>query len=145
MLTGLDELKIKSTRQNTRICDIDLQISELNKQNHVLTHLRSKGYMDSAIFIEKTNALNGKINALRSERSRLLNDDDDTTIADTERLLEILADGPQQLDSFDEMMFSSIVDKMVVNSRETVVFRLLNGLELTEILEVQARKKYLLS
>ena len=50
-------------------------------------------------------------------------------------LLDLLESGPDWLDDFDEQLFSDMVEKIVVVDNETLRFRLLNGLEVTEKIE----------
>ena len=50
-------------------------------------------------------------------------------------MLDVLESGPDRLDAFDEQLFSDLVEKIVVVDNETLRFRLLNGLEVTEKIE----------
>ena len=50
-------------------------------------------------------------------------------------LHDVLESGPDWLDDFDEQLFSDMVEKIVVVDNETLRFRLLNGLEVTEKIE----------
>ena len=47
----------------------------------------------------------------------------------------MLESGPDWQDDFDEQLFSDMIEKIVVVDNETLCFRLLNGLEVTEKIE----------
>ena len=55
-----------------------------------------------------------------------------------EELLDILEDGPDLLMTFDEALFSELVETITIQDNSTIRFRLINGLELPEHIE---RKK----
>ena len=58
-----------------------------------------------------------------------------STIQRTQDLLDYLRSGPDTLSFFDEALFSELVEKIIVTDNETLRFRLINGLELTESIE----------
>jgi hypothetical protein len=118
---------------NAKVGELNKEIAELTKQNLVLNRLRSKGYMDSALFMQKTNEVNQKIGLLRTKRRRLLErDEDDKMIADCRLLIEIIEKGAPCLSEFDEVLFHSIVDKIIVTEQDKLKFRMIGGLEFTE-------------
>ena len=121
------------TMSNAKVGELNKKIAELTKQNLVLNRLRSKGYMDSALFMQKTNEVNQKIGLLRTKRRRLLErDEDDKMIADCRLLIEIIEKGAPCLSEFDEVLFHSIVDKIIVTEQDKLKFRLIGGFEFTE-------------
>lgn len=63
----------------------------------------------------------------------------DKTISQTRELVEILENGPDFLDTFDEALFSELVEQIVIESNVTLRFRLFNGLEVQEIIERTVR------
>ena len=140
LLDQLIALKSHGAMNNVRIVEINKEIAELTEQNLILNRLRSKGYMDSAIFMEQTNEINRKINSLRTTRRKMLEkDEDDRVIADTKNLITIIEDGTLVLTDFDELIFHSIVDKIIVESQEKIKFRLIGGLELAEQIQGSVR------
>ncbi len=136
LLDGLIALNAKCTASDSRIGDIDKEIALLNEQNHALNRLRSKGYMDSAFFMEQSNQLAAKVANLRKKRRELANvDEDDHTIADLKRLIEIMDTDATIVADFDTDMFAKIVDKIIVTEQDKLTFRLLGGVEFTETVE----------
>ena len=61
--------------------------------------------------------------------------EEDHTIQRTQELIDVLESGPDWLESFDEELFSELVEKIVVEDNENLRFRLINGLEVTEAIE----------
>ena len=72
VLDQLLALQSISTMSNAKVGELNKEIAELTKQNLVLNRLRSKGYMDSALFMQKSNEINQRISILRTQRRRLL-------------------------------------------------------------------------
>ena len=62
---------------------------------------------------------------------KLLNaDEDERLIEDLKVLKETLEEYPKMILRFDNSLFSAIVDKIVVGSEKTVMFKLKGGLHL---------------
>ena len=53
--------------------------------------------------------------------------------------MDVLSDGPEYLESFDEELFCELIDKIIVDSNTKIRFRLKNGLELPETIERTVR------
>lgn len=136
MLEQLGQLKASRNQSNAQVCEINKEMANLTEQNHVLSGLKSKGYIDSALFMSQTNELNRKIAKLRADKCKLMgSDDDDSSIIDTQNLIEILDNAPDYLSEFEQPIFESMVERIIVISNEQIKFRLINGLELTEKIE----------
>ena len=82
--------------------------------------------------------LNNKIAEL-TRQERLLADEEDQSLQQTQELLEALASGPDFLGTFDGELFHELVEKIIVENDQRLRFRLINGLELTEAIERTAR------
>ncbi len=133
LLTQLRELQERELRSNRKLGDIDTEIAKLTEQNLVLTRLKSKGYMDSALYLSELDAINARARELRKLRRGILEGThEDRQIRQTEDMLEYLDTAPDWLDTIDADIFSMLVDRLLLTSEGKVIFRLLNGLELTE-------------
>jgi uncharacterized coiled-coil DUF342 family protein len=140
MINQLQELKRHRNLSNLQVAELNRQIAELTERNHVLNGLKSKGIIDSALFISQTGELNRKIRTLKAEKNKLMEkDEDDSVITETKSLMEILEDGPEQLEAFDEGLFDSILEIITAESGERLKFKLANGLELAEPIERTVR------
>ncbi len=108
-------------------------IMELTEQSHILSRVLQKGYMDSALFIEKQNRLNIEIEQTKKQRNGILESNGyDKEIAGTQRLLEIIKYNPDLMSAYDENLFIHTVDQIVISDNKAITFRLINNLELTE-------------
>lgn len=117
------------------IVEINKQISDIASQERLLTQLKQQGVVDPDIFISRSNLLTERRRELKLQKERILQSEENHTIQQTQDLLDVLESGPDWLDDFDEQLFSDMVEKIVVVDNETLCFRLLNGLEVTEKIE----------
>ena len=131
MLNQLLELQTKVMFTRSDIVELNEKISELIKQNHSLTRLQTKGCIDSAIFIERSNLNNQKIEELRRELQQLQEPDEVSRIVDSTKLLLELLEEAQPMLEFEPSVFKSMVLKIVVYP-ERFSFHLINGLVLDE-------------
>lgn len=132
LLESLKNLRTNK-EQEVQIEKSNNKIMELTEQSHILSRIVQKGYMDSAIFIEKQNALNIEIEEVKKTRNSLLDSNGfEKEIAGTERILEIIRYNPDLLDEYDEDLFINTVDKILIGNDGAITFRLINNLELTE-------------
>ena len=131
MLCQLVELQAKVTYIRPEIQFLNEKISELVKQNYSLTRLQIKGCIDSAIFIERSNRNNQKIEELRRELRQIQEPDEiSSTIDGTRLLLDLLKDAKPMLE-FEAFVFRSMVRQITVY-QEKFCFQLVNGLILEE-------------
>ena len=133
VLSQLKELQERELRSNQRVADIDAEIAKLTEQNLVLTRLKSKGYMDSALYLSELDEINGKARELRKLRRRILDSThEDKQIRQTEGMLEYLDASPEWLDTVAPSIFTLLIDRLLLTADGAVNIRLLNGLEVTE-------------
>jgi hypothetical protein len=81
------------------------------------------------------------VNALRTERRRLLREDEDNdAIADLRALDNAIASVSEIQTDFNENIFAEIVQDITAISQTELRFRLLGGLQLTETIERRKRR-----
>ena len=140
VLTQLQELRERELRSNRKISDIDNEIARISEQNLVLVRLKSKGYVDSALYLSQMDEIEHKLQELRKLRRRLLETaGEDRQIQETERMLEYLTDSPEWLDEVTSDLFRELIERITIISPTRLKFRLLNGLELSESIERMIR------
>lgn len=99
----------------------------------MLSELKSKGIIDPALFISLADELNKMMQELKKGKNRLMEKYEEDELMRTARgLIQILEDGPEQLNTFDEAIFDSIVTQITAESSTASKFKLINGLELPE-------------
>jgi DNA invertase Pin-like site-specific DNA recombinase len=135
MLERLEDVSERRQRGNVKLSEINRELAELAGQLHALNRLNGKGVMDSALFIEKSNALNKKLSDARQTKSRLLAEDNrDDRLQAVSELLNAL-----KSDMVDDELFAESVEKITVGADDALKFRLKCGLELTETVERAVR------
>ncbi len=133
LLKSLVSLKT-SANEKPEIEELYKEQKSLKEQNQILIRLNAKGYMDSALCIERTNQIKQRLSEISDEISMSLrNDEIDKRIGSTNKLIEILENSPRVITGFDEEMFKKIVSGIIVNG-DNMEFILINDLHLTEII-----------
>ncbi|EGD45814.1 Resolvase domain [Ruminiclostridium papyrosolvens DSM 2782] len=134
LLEGLKKIS-KDDNERGETAQYNNRISELKEQSQVLNRLRSKGYIDSALFIQKSNNIETELEELRSKRNKVL---DNTNVSlemeQTKQLISIIKAHEGLMEEFDENMFEETVKEITIKSQTQLAFTLKSGLELTEYL-----------
>lgn len=140
ILAQLMELRETELRSNRKINDIDKEIAQLTEQNLVLVRLKSKGYVDSALYLSQSADLDFKLKELRRQRRRIMESigEDQQTKA-IEAMLDYLEGGPDFMDELSEDYFESLVERITAVSETQLDIRLWNGLVLRETVERAVR------
>lgn len=143
ILTGLlKNLYTVRTRQmlwSSDVVEINKRISDLSCQSHSLAMLNKQRLVDPDVFITMSNQLAEQLRKAKQQKERLLEQEDNDIIDKTKMIMEVLSDGPEYLDTFDEELFCELIDKIIVQSNTRIRFRLKNGLELPESIERTVR------
>ena len=129
--------KVSGTAEKIR--EIDRSIAELTNRNLVLARLNSKGIMRAAEYTEKSGRLNTQISSLRSERRKLLQQNEDRCLSGLRQLEEIIQGIKEPLTDFDEELFGRIVKQITVPTSTSLCFELIGGIKLTETIPEQTR------
>ena len=135
LLSDLRTARNNSMLWSEGIVEINKQISEIASQERLLAQLKQQGAVDPDIFISRSNLLAERRRELKLKKVRLIEAEEDHTMQQTQALIEVLDSAPDWLEDFDEELFCELVEKLVVVSNDTLLFRLFNGLEVTEIVE----------
>lgn len=139
LLSDLQTARSRRLLWSVDIVELNNQIAELTRQERLLSLLKKQGAVDPDIFISRSGKLAEQLRTAKQAKSRLMDAEEDQTIARTQELLAILNDSPEFLDAFDGELFSELVEKIIVDSNERLRFYLINGLELTETIERTVR------
>lgn len=139
MLQNLTAIRERQMLWSADILTLNREISDLSSQLQMLAVMRQQGLIDPDIHIAQSNAVTQQLRTAKQKKDRLLQTNADTTLQDTQDILDTLEDGPDFLETFDADIFNSLVEKIIVESNEKIRFRLRNGLELTETIERTVR------
>lgn len=133
MLSQLQELKNRKFSGNQQYMEIAKEIAKLKEQTHVLARLKNKGFLDEAKYLEQTAEINSKINKLSREQRKIVrSDDEDDMIEQIKDIASIIENGINLMTEFDEVLFESLVEKIIVKDQITLEFYLYGGLKFTE-------------
>ena len=134
LLEGLKNISVEDYN-GEEIRECNKKIGELAEEIHILSRLRSQGYINSALFIERNNFIDQEVAELKNRRNELFNVTTfDMEIDRTEQLIRTIRSQNRLMENFDEKLFGIMVDKIVVKSQSEIVFILINDLELIEYL-----------
>ena len=133
LLSQLQELKNRKFSGNQQYMEIAKEIAKLKEQTHVLARLKTKGFLDEAKYLEQTAEINSKINKLSREQRKIVrSDDEDDMIEQIKDIGSIIENGMDLMTEFDEVLFESLVEKIIVINRNELEFNLYGGLKFTE-------------
>ena len=136
VLKQLTSLTDALNRGNPAMLAINEAIAAAAEQNHNLSKLHAAGLLDAMALATRQAELNAKMTELRRQRRKLLcNDEIDEQVESVHRTVEVIQDGPDRLDSFDDALFALLVERIIAESHTTIRFQLYGGLEFTETLE----------
>lgn len=128
-------MKLRKFSGRTQVMDIHKEIAKLREQTHVLARLKTKGFLDEAKYIEQTTELTAKINKLQSELKKLTrSDDEDETLNQIEMLIDFFERRDKPKTEFEESVFESIIEKIVVMDQNKLEFYLIGGLKFKEFI-----------
>ena len=133
VISQLQELRNKKFSSNKQYSEIMKEIAKLKEQTHVLARLKTKGFLDNGKYLEQTAELNAKIEKLNRELQKISRcDDEDDVIEKIKDVASIIESGTELMTEFDEIMFESLVEKIVVKNQKELEFQLYGGLKFTE-------------
>ena len=133
MLTQLQELKNKKYGGNKQYIDINKEVIQLKEQTHVLARLKTKGFLGESKYIEQVTEINARIEKLSRELRKIVRcDDEDEMIKQIKEIASIIENGTDLMTEFDDVMFESLIEKIIVKNQTEFEFNLIGGLKFTE-------------
>ena len=131
LLKALTDLAA-SKPDSEEIEQLDNEIHSLSEQSRILNQVMKKGYMDSALFMEKNNLLAHRLTECRRKKTHLARRHKRTKeIVRTEQLIGLLKQEGYQRE-FREELFDMTVKEIRISLDHEISFCLKNGLVLTE-------------
>lgn len=134
-LNQLIALKTKISSQCEAINDIDDEIAVLCDRNSMLSRFKARNIIDDVSFMEQTSEVQKRLTELRNRRIKLLNFDEDEACIEKLRVLKAeLDENDSYMLFFDEEIFESFVEKIVILENGYALFELKCGLKLKELI-----------
>ncbi len=130
---SLQELKMKKHSGNLNAVEIHRSIIQLREQTHVISNLRTKGFLTEAKYQEQTAEIRRKI-AKKQKDLKLLtySNDDSEMLEQIEMLTDFFESRNEIMTDFESDAFEFMIEKIIVKERKILEFHLLGGLKLTE-------------
>jgi len=129
----LDELTEAMSRGNPAMLEINKAIAQITEQCYKITKLQTDGLIDIESCSAKVTALNAKLTELRAKRRYILQEDKaNEQIEAIQQTIDRIVDGSEELEEFDEKLFTDLVEQIIAESQNRIRFRLYGGIELTE-------------
>ncbi len=140
MIRQLQELAdIKTSGEQAT--DLKRQLAEVKEQQHLIARLKAQGTLDEAYCTAKSTELDSRHISLQKRlRAMTGSDEERERISELKRLAELLQ-STEPITEFDEILFAQTVEQIVVISDTELKFRLVGGLELTESISREGRRK----
>lgn len=131
LLKELTQLVAGRTK-NKEIEELDIEIRNLSEQSRILNQVMMKGYMDSALFMQKNVQLANQLAECRKKRIQLVRTQKRRKeIVRTEQLISLIKQTGYQK-TFDSEIFDMTVEKIRISDDPKIEFFLKNGLIITE-------------
>ena len=115
------------------ISEIDSEIAELAEQNGMYVQFHAQNIIDDVTYLEQTNDIKKRLNTLRSRRLKLLNEDEEEQCIEKIRQLKsFLMESPKGILWYDDRIFTEIIEKVLVVSKNEIEFELKCGFRFKE-------------
>lgn len=135
-LKQMEELNAALQRDNPAMLAVNKAIAQASEQSYNISKLQTAGLLDLDACTAKLNEVNARLTNLRAERRRLLkNDALEEVMGALWQTADNVKQGPERLMEFDESLFLSLMERIVVESQTCVRFRLQGGIEMKERLK----------
>jgi hypothetical protein len=130
----LDGLRNQNNAESfQRIQELETRIESNLEQSQMLMGLMSKGYLEPALFNKEKNSLAAESGRLLAEKEQLTHSVNGNLVKveEVNRLLKFVAKS-KMLTTYEDELFKSYVEQIVVYSREEIGFELKCGITLRE-------------
>lgn len=135
LISQLEKLQSRTSGSGEQVYQLNRQIADVNAQSLAVAQLYKNGVLNHAEYAARSGELDRKVSDLRSERRRILTEDEDDEIIESLKELNETIAEYIPTDGFDTDLFGQIVESITVISQNSLRFRLAGGLTLTEKFE----------
>ena len=130
----LDGLRNQNNTESfQRIQELEARIESNLEQSQMLTGLMAKGYLEPALFNKEKNSLASESTRLLAEKEQITHSVNGNLakVEEVNRLIKFVAKS-KMLTAYEDELFESYVEQIVVFSREEIGFELKSGITLRE-------------
>lgn len=141
LISQIEQLRERTSQNTEVIRQIDRELADLAARNLVITRLHTAGVLTAADYTAQADEIGNKITELRIQRRKKLSEDEDDELLDDLRSLDEIMSEYIPTTTFDEELFSQIVERITVDDSSKITFKLMGGIELTEEINERGRCK----
>ena len=128
LLFAINALK----KNNDMARESSQKIAEINGKILMLEQLRIKGYLALDAYQQQIAELNRELADLKSERNAHLDNELERVYAEFKKTRRLIDEIAEPLQTFDEQLFSEIVEKIYISNKDEIRFNLKCGFTFTE-------------
>ena len=128
LLFAINALK----KNNEMARESSQKIAEINGKILMLEQLRIKGYLALDAYQQQIAELNRELADLKSERNAQLDNELERVYAEFKKTRRLIDEIAEPLQTFDEQLFSEIVEKIYISNKDEIRFNLKCGFTFTE-------------
>lgn len=133
-ISQLQAFKTKSMTANNPVIEIDEALASYTQKNRLYHQMYVNGSLDEITYLEKTDTIKGHIAELRSQRLRIITDDEEQLcIEELRQLRKIIGEYTGYLWEMDEHLFDQTVKQIIAEEDGSLSFLLHGDLELKVI------------
>lgn len=122
LIRQLEKLQSRTNGSGEKVYELNRQIAGINAQSLVVAQLHGSGILNNAEYAVQSGELNRRASELRSERRRILMEDEDNEIIESLKALNDTIADYTPTGGFDEELFGQIVESVTVISGTVLRF-----------------------
>lgn len=134
-LYQLDYVINRKKHSDTAAIKMNQTIGNLLEKKHALEQLRTKGYLAEAVFQKQCREIDGAIQQTKKDRDLLYDDPLGEAYTEAKAILKAVESYEGEMLSFDETVFSAIVEKAEISADGIITFYLPGGFRFAERLQ----------
>ena len=134
-LNQMDAWNDALQRNNPAMLAIHREMAETSERHYRIAKLHAEDRLDADMCAVKLRETEIRLTELRRKRRQAQsNEQADEAMERLRRTMKIIRDGPEHPDAFDEELFRSLTESVIVESQTGIRFRLFGGIELAAAL-----------
>lgn len=131
-LAHIDYVIKYKKRNNPTVKAYNQSVSDLLNKKVMLESLRQKGYMSEEMYYTQCKEIDRLLRDTKADRAILYDSELEDSYSNIKELYEIVESYEKEMTHFDEKLFDKIVVDVYIKKDNTIEFKLMGGLTLTE-------------
>ena len=133
LIERLENAQAVFSSENTEFENLNKKYSELESREQILTQMFGDGYLEPDFFISEMNKVQEEKEELNVLQKGIAGRNEFGELAESSRkILNILNGQGTYMETFDEIMFEELVNKVFIDEGKNITFELINKMVLSE-------------